>query len=138
MVKKLNTKGVINELEGSAYFSKKRAKSPTPQTKDIRVKKTKTKPRKQAIKLSSYRDSTPSTIENIRKSVKELGKEATFLRLTQEEKRELADIVYTYKRQAFRTSENEIVRIALRHLLEEHKENGKESTLNKVLEALKA
>ncbi len=88
---------------------------------------------------SSYHASTLSPmIERIRKSVKEIGKETGFHRLTSEEKQELVDIVYTYKRQGHKTSENEVVRIALRYLLEEHKESGKESTLNKVLEALKA
>src|SRR5438105_4497850 len=38
-------------------------------------------------------------IEGIRKMVKTLGKEVSFVRLTPEEKNQLGDIVYTYKRQ---------------------------------------
>jgi hypothetical protein len=42
--------------------------------------------------LASYTD---STIETIRKTVKAAGKEVSFIRLTQNEKNQLADILYT-------------------------------------------
>ena len=139
MTKKLDTKEVMSELSGSAYFGGKKTKSPTsPVVKKTPTRRVKAKPKKKAIVLSSYRDSTPSNIENIRKCVKELGKEATFLRLTEKEKRELTDIVYNYKRDGFKTSDNEVLRIALQFLIAEYRANGKQSTLNKVLEALKA
>jgi hypothetical protein len=54
--------------------------------------------------------------ELVRKSVKQIGKEAATHRFTLEEKNELADIEYTYKRQGIRTSENEITRIAINYL----------------------
>src|SRR2546430_14442599 len=66
-----------------------------------------------------------NTIETIRKAVKHLGKEAATYRFTQEEKMALSDIVYTYKGQGVRTSENEITRIAINFLVEDYKENGK-------------
>jgi hypothetical protein len=50
----------------------------------------------------------------------------------------LADIVYTYKRQGVKTSENEINRIAINFLIEDYAKNGKESVLAKVIEALNA
>jgi hypothetical protein len=46
--------------------------------------------------------------EAVRKSVKQIGKEAATHRFTLDEKNLLADIEYTYKRQGIRTSENEI------------------------------
>ena len=52
-------------------------------------------------------------IETIRKAVKVTGKEVSFSRLTPTEKSQLADIVYTYKRQGKKTSETEIARIAI-------------------------
>jgi hypothetical protein len=79
-----------------------------------------------------------STIETIRKTVKSLGKEVAFTRVTPEEKGRLTDIVYTYKRQSIKTSENEINRIAINFLIEDYTRNGKESVLAKVIEALNA
>lgn len=80
---------------------------------------------------------TPSTIESIRKAVKQVGKEAATHRFTTEEKNKIADIVYTYFRQGYRTSENEISRIATNWLIKDYERNGKESVLHRVLKALK-
>jgi hypothetical protein len=77
-------------------------------------------------------------IATIRKSVRQLGKEVSFVRLTVEEKQQLADIVYTHKRQGVRTSENEINRIAINFLLEDYLAHGQSSILAKVLEAVYA
>jgi hypothetical protein len=88
-----------------------------------------------ASTLARYHD---SLIETIRKAVKHPGREVTFVRLTPEEKRQLADIVYTYKRQGVKTSENEISRIAMSYLLEDYKANGQESILAKVIASLLA
>ena len=85
--------------------------------------------------LASNQD---SMVETIRKTVKSLGKEVAFTRVTPEEKGRLTDIVYTYKRQSIKTSENEINRIAINFLIEDYTRNGKESVLAKVIEALNA
>jgi hypothetical protein len=79
-----------------------------------------------------------SIVEAIRKTVKQIGKEVSFVRLLPEEKRQLADIAYTYKSQGIKTSENEISRIGINWMLEDYQANGKESILAKVLEALNA
>jgi hypothetical protein len=91
--------------------------------------------RMKASTLARYHD---SLIDTIRKAVKHTGREVTFVRLTPEEKRQLADIVYTYKRQGVKTSENEISRIAMSYLLEDYKANGQESILAKVIASLLA
>jgi hypothetical protein len=88
-------------------------------------------------------DSPPSSdyaerIETIRKAVKQLGKEATFSRFTQEEKNSLGDVVYTYKRSGIRTSENEVIRIAVNWLLEDFHSDGQNSVLARVLTKLNA
>lgn len=75
-------------------------------------------------------------IENIRKAVKKLGKEAATYRFTEEEKKALADIVYTYKTSGIKTSENEITRTAINFLVEDYRENGSNSILAQVLERL--
>lgn len=75
-------------------------------------------------------------VEEIRKTVKQIGKEAATYRLTELEKQQLADIVYTYKRQGYRTSDNELARIAINWLLWDYQEQGEQSVLARVLEAL--
>lgn len=112
----------------------KEKKKTTRTSKDIRSKAIK-KESSQASTLASTQD---SMIEIIRKTVKSLGKEVAFTRVTPEEKVRLADIVYTYKRQGVKTSENEINRIAINFLVEDYAKNGKESVLAKVIEALNA
>jgi hypothetical protein len=75
-------------------------------------------------------------VAEIRKRVREFGKEAATYRLTEEEKRKLYDLVYRYKLKNIRTSENEITRIAINYILEDYQLNNKESILNRVIEAL--
>lgn len=72
----------------------------------------------------------------VRKAVKEFGKEAATHRFTETEKKELADLIYTYKNRGVKTSENEITRIAVNFILEDYKENGENSVLHKILMAL--
>lgn len=115
--------------------------SPETPPEQISTKKTvaSRKAEKPASELASYQDSRhESQIESIRKVVKTIGKEVAFVRLTPEEKRRLEDIVYAFKRQEIKTSENELLRIALNHLLDDYQENGKESVLAKVIAALNA
>ena len=76
-------------------------------------------------------------IELIRKAVKEFGKEAATHRFTEAEKKELADLIYTYKNRGIKTSENEITRIAVNFVTEDYKVNGENSVLHKILKALK-
>ena len=75
-------------------------------------------------------------IETIRAAVKEFGKEAATHRFTPDEKRALTDIVYIYKMSGIKTSENEIVRIAVNFLVADYKEHGESSVLSHVLKAL--
>jgi hypothetical protein len=74
--------------------------------------------------------------EAVRKSVKQIGKEAATHRFTLDEKNLLADIEYTYKRQGIRTSENEITRIAINYFIEDYRLNGEESLLANILKRL--
>lgn len=81
-------------------------------------------------------DTAATTLETIRKTVRQIGKEAATHRFTTEEKNVLADIVYTYTRQGYRTSENEITRIAINWLILDYQEQGEQSVLAQVLEML--
>lgn len=80
----------------------------------------------------------PETIEAIRKVVKTQGREVSFIRLTPEEKAQVSDIVYTYKRQGQKTTENQINRIAINYLLHDYHERGEQSVLARVLASLLA
>jgi hypothetical protein len=76
------------------------------------------------------------SIDIVRKAVKEFGKEAATHRFTEAEKKEIADLIYTYKNQGILTSENQITRIAVNFIIGDYKENGQNSVLHKILEAL--
>jgi hypothetical protein len=74
--------------------------------------------------------------DEIRKAVRQLGKEVSTHRFTAEEKAALADIVYTCTRQGVRTSENEITRVGVNWLLLDYQQNGANSVLARLLERL--
>lgn len=75
--------------------------------------------------------------ETIRKAVKYVGKDSATYRFTPEEKKALLELSFSYKMQGYKTSENELTRIAINFLLEDHRENGRNSILQKVLDALR-
>jgi hypothetical protein len=77
-----------------------------------------------------------SMIELIRKAVKGVGKESATYRFTPEEKKALLELTFTYKLQGHKTSENELTRIAINFILEDHRQNGRNSVLDQVLRAL--
>jgi hypothetical protein len=79
------------------------------------------------------------SLESIRKIVKNPGKEdVLYVRLSKEEKDKLADVSYTYKRQGIRTSDNELVRVAINALIEDYKANGERSLLARIIASLHA
>ena len=77
-----------------------------------------------------------SIIETIRKAVKDVGKDSATYRFTAEEKKALLELSFSYKMQGYKTSENELTRIAINLLLEDQKQNGRNSVIQKVLDAL--
>jgi hypothetical protein len=144
------TDALTNELAGASAFFQPAAPeppaaaslpsslpSPPPALvadKPVR-QQVKKSPSQIASTLASYQQ---ELVETIRRTVKKGGRIVSFVRLTQTEKDQLADIVYTYKRRGMKTTENEINRIAINFLLEDYKRNGEESMLVKVIEALLA
>ena len=119
------------------------APAPAPQTskrtrdltKKPAAKQARISDSKQASKLARPSD---DLVETIRKAVKVPGREVSFVRLTPTEKGQLADIIYTYKRQGKKTSENEINRIAINYIIEDYQAHGEQSILAKVIESLLA
>ena len=107
------------------------------QTPPIVSNQATTPPKDHDTTLPRYRDTiTPATLETMRKAVKQLGKEAATHRFTEAEKRAIGDIVYTYDRQGYRTSENEITRIAIHCLLQDYQQYGAQSVLARLLDTL--
>ena len=81
-------------------------------------------------------DNKDDVIEYIRQAVRQTGKEAGTYRITREEKRALLEICYSFRLGGTRTSENEITRIAINYLINDHKSNPKDSILDCVIEAI--
>ena len=98
--------------------------------KRTKSKKASVQSREQASKLASYH---ASVLAKISKAVREIGKEVSYTRLTQEEKRRLLDIIYTFKSTGVKTTENELMRIALNFLLEDYDLQKEGSILHKIL-----
>ena len=76
-------------------------------------------------------------VQDIKKALRQFGKEAATHRFTPEEKQAIADIIYSYSRQGIRTSENEISRIAVNFIVNDFKAFGEESLLHRILKALR-
>jgi hypothetical protein len=155
MKKTLDATSIVNELRGqSAFFpthqteqpqkqqsqpphGQEKRQQPTPQSKqeDTMVS------RHHDTMKPRHRDTTtPSSeqdlLEEVRKAVKQVGKEAATQRLTLEEKQLIADIEYNYKRQGIRTSGNEIMRIATNYIIRDYRKNGENSVLAKIITQL--
>ena len=77
-------------------------------------------------------------VRRLRQAVRRIGKEAATHRFTAQEKADLAQIIYEQRRQGVKTSENEIVRIAVNWLIAEHCAGEGQSVLRQALKALRA
>src|SRR6266496_6113209 len=89
-----------------------------------------------SIHASKQSSNQESIVEIIRRVVKDVGKDSVTYRITPEEKKALLELSFSYKMQGFKTSENELVRIAINFLLEDQRQNGRNSVLQRVLDAL--
>lgn len=146
MKKQLNTTAVMNELKGaSAFFPSTKSNGETKRESGVPqpIREPRHSQRKNLVSQASHPASTLASehdimLEEIRKVVKVQGKEVSYVRLTLAEKNQLADIIYSHKRQGIRTTETEISRIAINYLVEDYKMNGKTSILARLLERLNA
>ena len=130
MKKKLNEETIKNELHGSAFFRKSdplEINSDKDQLGEI------TQPRDDDNVIPRYHD---HFIDDIRKALKPFGKEAATHRFTPDEKNMIADLIYSYRNKGIQTSENEITRIAINFIIQEHNEFGDNSILDSVLKLL--
>jgi hypothetical protein len=127
------TKAPVSSLEEAEK------KKPMPMVKNKAEKKTtkESNASSLAINGASTLSLSAESIESIRKIVKNPGKEEVlYVRLSKEEKDKLADVSYTYKRQGIRTSDNELVRVAINTLIEDYKANGERSLLAIIISSL--
>jgi hypothetical protein len=118
-------------------FSSTPLGEPVAPVKKVEVKQGATietvQPTNQDTTVSRYQD---TMIADIRKAVKEFGKEAATHRFTDKEKQALAEVIFKYKKVGLKTSENEITRIAINYIIKDYLQNGDKSLLEKVLKAL--
>jgi hypothetical protein len=73
----------------------------------------------------------------IRHAVHRVGKDAATYRFTREEKDGLMEVIYQQSRAGIRTSENEVVRIAVNWMLQNHRAEGEGSVLSLVIKTLR-
>ena len=135
MKKKLHTEAIQNELAGSVFFPSRTQEPAQPEQTHLPQQtplqeNLPTTSTTNAMQASVHASKLASTLaldtdfEVIRKTLKFIGKEVLYVRLTREEKTQVNDIEYTYQRQGIKTSGNEIGRIALNVLLADYKANG--------------
>src|SRR2546430_17472841 len=155
MKKKVNTKLIMNEMQGSVFFptkseqpepemveEAKEIQKPVEQSQPFPSQSIQPKEKKESLLASNSASSLASTLaqdtdlEIVRKVLKLVGKEVLYVRLTPEEKGQVSDIEYTYQRQGIKTSSNEIGRIAINFILVDYKNNGENSIFAKVISAL--
>jgi hypothetical protein len=148
--KRPDTTTITNELEGASLFFAKPQDAPPPD--EPISQETPAEPAPEKVELpapSNNHDikqprnrgiTTPryhgAMIEQVRKAVKEFGKEAATHRFTLDEKRAIADLLYAYERCGLRTNENEVTRVAINFILNDYGEHGENSILHRVLTAL--
>lgn len=72
-------------------------------------------------------------VGRVERSIKVIGKEIYYIRVTPTEKQRVDDLVHAFKQRGIRTSVNEVGRIALNGLLEDYDQRGEESVLAQVL-----
>lgn len=85
----------------------------------------------QASMLASNQD---SVLAKVRETIRGIGKEVSYTRLTQDEKRRIMEVIYSFRSSSgIKTSENELMRIAINFLLEDYHLRKEESLLYKIL-----
>ena len=136
--KVVNTKSEspIHISKPEPALAPKLSEKPTVKPESPRIQESVVSNNRDTMPPRNHDTTTPSMVELVRKAVKRVGKEAATYRFSPEEKQHLADIVYTYGRQGYRTSENEITRIAVNWLLWDYQEQGAQSVLARLLDAL--
>jgi hypothetical protein len=149
MGKKLDAASVMSEMREQSVHFRQSGPATERVSPTVEVDEPKKKTERTEGPTASHRDTTTpryhdttvswyhdTMIENVRKAVKQFGKEAATHRFTVEEKKLIADIIYAYRGSGIKTSENEIARIAVNILAEDYRQNGQNSVLDRVLRAL--
>lgn len=140
MTKKYDPNVIQNELaSGSSFFSNP-SPSNTNSNNDIMrdgIIESKVVTPDRDITHDVMPSPLPSSPEEfILKRVKRFGKEATTLRLTVEEKKELEAIKNEFRSKDYRTTENEMARVCLNFIIFDYKTKGDQSILSKILREL--
>ncbi len=139
--KKLDTVTMLNELTGKSRFFEPLNQEKSVETTEKKIEPpasngnhATTAPSNHDTVIPWHHDST--VIEEVRKALRKFGKEAATHRFTLEEKQAIAEIIFTFRQQNIRTSENEITRIAINWLILDFKQTKENSILHQSLRAL--
>lgn len=73
------------------------------------------------------------SLAEMQQTLKTIGKEIYYVRVTPDEKARIEDVIHALKRRGLRTSANELGRIALNQLLADYEDQGEESVLVRML-----
>ena len=143
MTKHLDEDAMKRELAGSAFFtSRQDTEAPDRDTNRLMPGMMTAIRQPETATPRHHGPTTPpdseDVIETIRRAVHQIGKEDATYRFTGEEKKALADVVYTYGSAGIKTSQNEITRIAINWLIEDYRANGEGSILARVIARLNA
>jgi hypothetical protein len=146
MKKRLNTEAVENELRGGSLFFRRRTEEETaePMTETAPANEHQTTAPAQEHgtviihpPVAAEAEGSDGLVDAIKLALKAQGKDAATYRFTEEERRALAEITFSYKQTGPRTTENEVVRVAVNYLIQDHRRNGRTSVLCQVLEKLR-
>lgn len=138
MKKKLNTEALKNELRGSAFFptplphSKKKAPKEKSQIllRNEDLKTDKNKDVNTDVTTSSRQD---VNLKNWQEIIENTETHNSALRITNEERYEIEDLINELKRKhKLKTSMNEVARLGLLFIIDDYKKNKQESWLYKV------
>jgi hypothetical protein len=139
--KKLDTVSMLNELTGKSRFFEPPNQEKSVETTEKKIEPPAsngnhdtTAPSNHDTVIPRHHDST--VIEEVRKALRKFGKEAATHRFTLEEKQAIAEIIFKFRQENIRTSENEITRIAINWLIYDYKQTKENSILHQSLRAL--
>jgi len=104
MKKRLDATNIVNELRGQSVFFPQAEHKPHAQERPPKTTPHSVQASNNASKLASTL-AVEMDVATIHKTLKFIGKEVLYVRLTQEEKNQVADIEYTYQRQGMKSAE---------------------------------
>ena len=96
----------------------------------IKKRKEIQKPRNHDTVVSSNHD---TIISSINEGIQEIGRVAATYRLTKWEKEHLQDLIYHFRKESVKVSENSLIRISINYIINDHEVSKKRSIISRIL-----